>query len=350
MAAGGRAQLLGAISTITMLRSYHGCELPIEVFYCTGELPAEAVFYLTQLESVRVVDVLKIAGIPHNVDFRGFQIKPLAIMMSSFEQVLWLDSDNIPLINPDDLFDDPSFTSAAALFWPDYCNMRSLRAEGFKLFGMDVPGEEAYPDIGDGQTAEWLSDCVENYREIESGQILINKHRSWSALNVMLFICFNHDYFLSSVFFGDKQVFVLAFQYTHTSFNIVQIPPTGAGIRGYVHGQTTLCANTMMQHHPSTHHPIFMHRTLAKFKDPWQLLHLRKQDPKTSHAWRYMATQQAYDPWLLVYRNQLPSKLFLGDSRAQHECVLPARGSVIRKIPSSVSLHASTRQCCHIII
>ena len=35
-------------------------------------------------------------------------------------QVLMLDADNIPLLNPEALFDAEPFASAGCLFWPDF--------------------------------------------------------------------------------------------------------------------------------------------------------------------------------------------------------------------------------------
>ena len=31
------------------------------------------------------------------IDLKGYQIKSFAVMFSSFEEVLWIDSDNMPL-------------------------------------------------------------------------------------------------------------------------------------------------------------------------------------------------------------------------------------------------------------
>lgn len=49
-----------------------------------------------------------------------FTFKPLAILFSSFQQVMFLDDDVFPVMNPDDLFDAEPFVSNKALLWPDY--------------------------------------------------------------------------------------------------------------------------------------------------------------------------------------------------------------------------------------
>lgn len=49
-----------------------------------------------------------------------FQIKAAAIINSRFQEVLYLDSDNSPTINPAFLFDTKGYRETGALFWPDF--------------------------------------------------------------------------------------------------------------------------------------------------------------------------------------------------------------------------------------
>lgn len=56
----------------------------------------------------------------HPLKIVKFTYKSLAILFSSFEQVLFLDIDVFPVMNPDDLFDSEPFRSSGALLWPDY--------------------------------------------------------------------------------------------------------------------------------------------------------------------------------------------------------------------------------------
>lgn len=52
--------------------------------------------------------------------WKNFQLKGAAIAASTFAEVLYLDSDNVPLRDPTDLFSDPSYKTTGAVFWPDY--------------------------------------------------------------------------------------------------------------------------------------------------------------------------------------------------------------------------------------
>lgn len=69
-----------------------------------GELPPSAIAHMEGTHNVKFVDV---SAMPEasGVDLRGYQLKAFAILLSSFEEVLWLDSDNIPLVDPKFVFD-----------------------------------------------------------------------------------------------------------------------------------------------------------------------------------------------------------------------------------------------------
>ena len=47
-----------------------------------------------------------------------------------------MDSDNIPLDDPAQLFESPLYQEHGTLFWPDFCNMVSFRRETFGVFGL----------------------------------------------------------------------------------------------------------------------------------------------------------------------------------------------------------------------
>ena len=93
-----------------------------------------------------------------------YQLKIPAIMLSSFAEVLYLDSDSIPVVNPDHVFDAPAYARTGAVLWPDYwkatespftpyITRRSLRK----------------------------STTIPNFQTVDSGQMLWNKERHWKV-------------------------------------------------------------------------------------------------------------------------------------------------------------------------
>ena len=80
-----------------------------------------------------------------------------SLLMSSFKEVLWLDNDNYPTVDPTAVFDMADYRRDGALFWPDYCNLRSSRQETWALFDMQPPA--TWPPMKDGQTSIWYA-CI----------------------------------------------------------------------------------------------------------------------------------------------------------------------------------------------
>lgn len=54
-------------------------------------------------------------------------------------QVLAIDSDNQPLVNPESLFELQRFTEHGAVFWPDYWKANSAREVGFHRLHSTFP-------------------------------------------------------------------------------------------------------------------------------------------------------------------------------------------------------------------
>ena len=50
---------------------------------------------------------------------RGWELKSFALLHSRFAEVLLLDADNVPVRNPEYLFETPRFQETAAVLWPD---------------------------------------------------------------------------------------------------------------------------------------------------------------------------------------------------------------------------------------
>ncbi|CAD0113235.1 unnamed protein product, partial [Aureobasidium uvarum] len=92
------------LTSIQSLRKL-GCVLPVEVMYY--ELPG----VVTRDMSTMVDD----AG----WELRGWALKPWAMLMSSFQEVIFMDADVLFFTNPEALFEDPQYLETGALFFKD---------------------------------------------------------------------------------------------------------------------------------------------------------------------------------------------------------------------------------------
>jgi len=168
---------------------------------------------------------------------QGWVLKPYAILHSPFREVLLLDADNVPVVNPEFLFDTPQFQATGAIFWPDY----------------PQPGREKTKTI-------WRSCGLRqpNEPEFESGQIVVDKQRCWPALCLTMWFNENSDFYYQYVH-GDKETFHLAFRKLKKSYSLVPTP---------IHP----LYGTMCQHDFQGRR-IFQHRNL----DKWDLFLLNRK-------------------------------------------------------------------------
>jgi alpha 1,2-mannosyltransferase len=122
---GGNADTTARLITLLrFLRNEYHVTLPVEVWAFPGELRQGS-------DQWRDIEALngQIREVPESYHlvkdtgaWKNFQIKGLAIALSSFQELIYLDSDNIPLRDPTCLFETESYTkedSGKAVFWPD---------------------------------------------------------------------------------------------------------------------------------------------------------------------------------------------------------------------------------------
>ena len=158
------ATIYSLYANIKIIREL-GCLLPIEIWYRPQEIrTCDAILIKLQQEYPETLVIREIV----DPSATHFYVKPYAVYHSHFDQVLFLDSDNTPLRDPTYLFETEEFKQKGTIFWPDYWqpsntifNLHS-RSMIWELIGVE------YADMF----------------EQESGQLLIDKTRSKTALEV----------------------------------------------------------------------------------------------------------------------------------------------------------------------
>lgn len=121
-----------AIVAIKMLRQA-GSALPVEAFLpnweeyepvlCEKVLPelnARCVILTQLIDPPNQDEAAQKDDRDWKFSITRYQLKSLAVLFSRFREVLLLDSDCIPLINPEELFSTQPFTSTGFVGWPDF--------------------------------------------------------------------------------------------------------------------------------------------------------------------------------------------------------------------------------------
>lgn len=229
--AGGMRYQTCAWVCIQMLRRM-GCALPVQVWHLGKREMDAATKELLRPLGVECVDANQVRKrFPARI-LHGWELKAYAILHSDFREVLLLDADNVPVVDPEFLFDTPQYRTHGAIFWPDYVYLKSEKAKTiWRSCGVRRPPE----------------------REFETGQIVVDKPRCWPALCLTMWLNENSDFYYRYVH-GDKETFHLAFTKSKKSYAFVDKP---------IH---TL-RDTMCQHDFDGRR-IFQHRNLDKWDLP----------------------------------------------------------------------------------
>lgn len=157
-------------------------------------------------------------------DVRGFQLKNVALLVSSFRNVLYLDADNIPAANPDLLFVNEPFRSKRMIMWPDLWR-RSTSPAFYEVAGIDYDEKwrmrnSYFPGDDRGKDANIISfhDCKGTIPEAssETGQMMIDKEKHFKSLVLAMYYNFyGPDYYYpllsqGAAGEGDKETFIAA--------------------------------------------------------------------------------------------------------------------------------------------
>lgn len=157
---GGGEYMGPAIVSIKMLRAT-GSDLPVEVFVANweeyeAEICEEYLPFLNARCLVLSEFVADHGDMKHAVGH--YQLKVLALLFCTFRNVLLIDSDSIPLVDPAKLFDSRAYAVTGFLSWPDF-----WAATESPLF-YNITGLPGFPD----KLAPTSS---------EAGQVVISKQR-----------------------------------------------------------------------------------------------------------------------------------------------------------------------------
>jgi FkbM family methyltransferase len=223
---GGGKYFVSAYVCIRMLRA-NGCSTPIELWHLGPSEKNETMTSLTADLGVTWVDAHEVRKSHPSMILNGWELKPYAIIHSRFREVIALDADNVPLIDPSKLFETGQYMETGAIFWPDYQRL--------------APGRPIWNLTGVAYRDE---------PEFESGQIVVDKFRCYRELLLTMWMNEHSDFWYSFIH-GDKETFHLSWRKLGRSYSMPNHP-------------IYPLAWTMCQH-DFDGNIIFQHRNMAKW-------------------------------------------------------------------------------------
>ena len=233
---GGKFSWLAYLALV-QLRNV-GSKLPVEIVmpsradyekeleFCENTLPE------MQASCVVLPDVLGEA-VMKNRKFASYQFKALALVVTSFEHILLLDSDNMIVSNPDEIFESKLYHQYGMITWPDYWKRtisplfydvaeievnenKRVRYNRFPLYNAQNVRSNIYTDQEREEVP--FHDLQGSIAELstESGQLIINKHTHGKTILLALYYNFYGPNLFYKLFSlgeqgeGDKDTFVAA--------------------------------------------------------------------------------------------------------------------------------------------
>ena len=159
---GGYRYLSNAFVLMQTIRALKSM-VPIEIWMFESEYDSRIARFIAELQAeLRVCDARGADKLPQNARWQ-WVLKPWALLHSGFREVLYLDADSFPVVNPEHLFEHPAYKETGAVFWPD--------------IGVTAKENPIWQDMGVPYRLE---------PEFESGQMLIDTVRHREPLELAL--------------------------------------------------------------------------------------------------------------------------------------------------------------------
>ena len=180
-----------------------GFSLPIEVFLDSEDRNTkklcENLFPSLNVKCINLSDLLKMNESIRKIQLKGYQFKALSMIFSSFENILFLDADNVAIVNPEDIFASPLFIEKGFITFADFLS-ETISPYYFQIINRETPPTLAH-------------------QSCESGEMFVSK--KMHAKTLLLATYYNYYgptfyYRLSSQNApgeGDKETFVMAVHY-----------------------------------------------------------------------------------------------------------------------------------------
>ena len=232
---GGRFSWLAYLAVVALRET--GSNLPVEIIMPTKkDYEREIEFCEKILPDLNagcvVVDDVLGEAVMKDRKFSTYQFKALALIVSSFEHILLLDSDNMIVSNPDKIFESKLYNDYGMITWPDYWKRtispiyydlaqievnenKRIRYDRFPLY--IPPGTTANLEGVDKPSVPFhdLEGAISDL-STESGQLIINKRTHGETILLALYYnmygpnLFYKLFSLGEQGEGDKDTFVAA--------------------------------------------------------------------------------------------------------------------------------------------
>ncbi|CAF0916984.1 unnamed protein product [Didymodactylos carnosus] len=188
--------------------------LPIEIMYY-GENDLSVKNRQKLLQISNVIRLIDLSTIFYNVSLAGFAIKPFAILASTFQHVLLMNSDVYFLQSPAKLFVDNDYIQENVMLFTDRTMGKNKTRTTWVNSILPPPFSKTF---NESRMVRGLSE-----HEIESGVVLINKGNDDVLLGLFVICILNvPPYSIYNYVHGDKETYWLGLEMIQKTFYLEQ--------------------------------------------------------------------------------------------------------------------------------
>ncbi len=261
-----------------------GCMLPIEIFYADAEdLNQEWITHYDKQFNVKSVSLSSLIE-SKKLDIHSWDLKPFALLFSSFEEVILFDADAVVLRDPMTLFEEAGYKSEGTVFFKDRIMGGHTRHPLKPWF------ERSFPDLSDLARNSTMYNEKGHY-ELEAGLLVMNKAKHYVGILAASLLNLEpirskelHEYS-----HGEKESYWFGLELVGESYYFV---PTTAGTIGREHtredGTKMVCGK--LAHFDREGRLLwFNNGILSDSLDPMDLTHIAHEDKyeKLCHVGEY---------------------------------------------------------------
>ncbi|RHY26379.1 hypothetical protein DYB32_007674 [Aphanomyces invadans] len=246
---------------------------PIQIMYCLpSDLSATSIALLHATDpDVQVIDICRIlldANLLPNDDvavaFQSFWLKPVALLLSSFDQVMLMDVDNIFLHDPSVLWTAPAYKETGTLFFYDRVvpldwGLNQKRGDrsylttfldqfSYHTFHLTAPTAPSARLKGSAMYARRTA------HEQDSSVVVIDKARAGRNVRNILWYLSTHLRFRQREPFsyGDKEAFWLSFELAQVRYAFSPWAASVVAAAGDMDNHPDTLCGSLAQYVPST--------------------------------------------------------------------------------------------------
>ena len=332
--AGGPRYFTCAWVLVWLLRQIYRISVPVQVWHLGRSEMSEAMRLLLEEQGVEVVDAeTVIARFPARIA-GGWPLKPYAIAHSRFREVLYLDADLVPLVDPLAVFDWSEYRDRGLLLWPDLIDLKA--------------SNPIWHTVGLAPR-----DCI----SIDAGLLAVDKARSWWTLDLAVLLNAHVEEVYRAIH-GDKDTFLLAALLAGQEPALITHRPLPCGFSDFVqrdpagepfaHHRTGSKWNLVGPNRPLARNDLMAHceQALAELRRRWNgvIFHPpnRSQRARAEESRLIAARHHHYETWIGSPRTiELLPGGCVGEGRGdfeQHWTVIERDGSLVLQFFSTSSL------------